>query len=131
MPLGTCARRGTVLLGFEQANLYTVYDEAGQLVAHLIEEEGSLGRALGRQLLRTRRPFTATVLSPDGKRPRGPAASSPLPPHWEALGPPQWKARSPPTLALPPPALLLTLRMQASKWCSGFAALSTSSTPPW
>lgn len=59
---------GTVLLGFEQANRYTVYDEAGQVVAHLIEEEGSLGRALGRQLLRTRRPFTATVLSPDGQQ---------------------------------------------------------------
>lgn len=57
---------GTVLLGFEQANRYTVLDEAGQVVAHLMEEEGSIGRAIGRQLLRTRRPFTATVLSPDG-----------------------------------------------------------------
>ncbi|KDD71856.1 scramblase, partial [Helicosporidium sp. ATCC 50920] len=57
---------GTVLLGFEQANKYTVVDEAGEVVALLAEEEGSFGRALGRQLLRTRRPFTATVLSPDG-----------------------------------------------------------------
>lgn len=57
---------GTVLLGFEQANRYTVLDEAGQVVAHLMEEEGSIGRAIGRQLLRTRRPFAATVLSPDG-----------------------------------------------------------------
>lgn len=57
---------GTVLLGFEQANRYTVYDAAGEVVAHLIEEEGSIGRAIGRQILRTRRPFTATVLSPAG-----------------------------------------------------------------
>eukprot|EP00887_Chlorella_sp_A99_P007876 scaffold20.g7876.t1 len=58
---------GNVLLGFEQANRYTVYDQHGSVVALLAEEEGSLGRALGRQLLRTRRPFTATVFSPDGQ----------------------------------------------------------------
>lgn len=58
---------GTVLLGFEQANRYTVCDEAGAVVAQLMEEEGSIGRAIGRQLLRTRRPFTATVLSADGE----------------------------------------------------------------
>ena len=57
---------GTVLLGFEQANRYTVYDEAGEIVAHLLEEEGSLGRAVGRQLFKTRRSFTATVLNPAG-----------------------------------------------------------------
>ena len=39
---------------------------AGNLVALLAEEEGGLGKALGRQLLRTRRNFTATVFSPDG-----------------------------------------------------------------
>ena len=60
------ARRGTVLVGFEQANRYTVCDERGAVVALLAEEEGSLGRALGRQLLRTRRAFVATVFSPDG-----------------------------------------------------------------
>ncbi|KAL4856200.1 putative AAA domain-containing protein [Chlorella vulgaris] len=58
---------GTVLLGFEQANKYTVYDQEGNLVALLAEDEGSIGRAVGRQLLRTRRPFSATVLSPDGQ----------------------------------------------------------------
>jgi uncharacterized protein YxjI len=57
---------GTVLLGFEQANRYTVYSGSGEVVAHLLEEEGSIGRAIGRQLLRTRRPFTATVLNPAG-----------------------------------------------------------------
>jgi uncharacterized protein YxjI len=57
---------GAVLLGFEQANRYTVYDQDGTIVAHLLEDEGSLGRAVGRQILRTRRPFTATVLTPQG-----------------------------------------------------------------
>ncbi|PSC69495.1 Altered inheritance rate of mitochondria 25 [Micractinium conductrix] len=58
---------GTVLLGFEQANKYTVYDQHGNLVALLAEDEGSIGKAIGRQLLRTRRNFTATVFSPDGQ----------------------------------------------------------------
>jgi hypothetical protein len=44
-----------------------VYDQEGNLVALLAEDEGSIGRAVGRQLLRTRRPFSATVLSPDGQ----------------------------------------------------------------
>lgn len=57
---------GTVLLGYEQANRYQVYDEHGNLVALLAEEEGSVGRFIGRQMLRTRRPFTATVFSPSG-----------------------------------------------------------------
>lgn len=43
-----------------------MYDTSGNVVAHLIEEEGSLGKAIGRQVLRTRRSFTATVLSPGG-----------------------------------------------------------------
>ncbi len=40
---------------------------AGNLVALLAEDEGSIGKAIGRQLLRTRRNFTATVFSPDGE----------------------------------------------------------------
>jgi uncharacterized protein YxjI len=59
---------GTILLGFEQANRYTVYNGSGEVVAHLLEEEGSLGKAIGRQILRTRRPFTATVLDPSGEQ---------------------------------------------------------------
>ena len=40
----------------------------GNTVALLAEDLGSLGKAVGRQLLRTRRSFTATVFSPDGER---------------------------------------------------------------
>lgn len=60
---------GTVIFGFEQANKYTIYDQEGNVVALLAEELGSFGKEVGRQLLRTRRPFTATVFSPDGRVP--------------------------------------------------------------
>jgi uncharacterized protein YxjI len=55
---------GTVVFGFEQANKYTVYDQDGRIVCLIAEDVAGLGNALGRQLLRTRRAFTATVLSP-------------------------------------------------------------------
>lgn len=58
--------RGTVIFGFEQANQYTILNEAGDTVALLAEDLGGFGKQIGRQLLRTRRPFTATVFSPDG-----------------------------------------------------------------
>ncbi len=64
----TVPGRGTVALGYEQANRYTVLDQDGATVALLAEDLGGLGRAVGRQLLRTRRSFTATVFSPDGAR---------------------------------------------------------------
>ena len=37
------------------------------MVALLAEDLGGLGKSVGRQLLRTRRSFTATVFSPDGE----------------------------------------------------------------
>ena len=49
-----------------QANRYTVHDQDGNVVALLAEDLGGLGTTIGRQLLRTRRSFTATVFSPDG-----------------------------------------------------------------
>lgn len=59
---------GTVILGFEQCNKYTVLDETGATVALLAEDVGGLGTAVGRQVLRRRRPFKATVFTPDGSR---------------------------------------------------------------
>ncbi|KAK9815898.1 hypothetical protein WJX72_011575 [[Myrmecia] bisecta] len=59
---------GTVIFGFEQANKYTIYDQDGNVVALLAEDLGGFGRAVGRQALRTRRPLTATVFSPDGSQ---------------------------------------------------------------
>ncbi len=58
--------RGTVLLGFEQTNKYTVLDQDGTTVALMAEDTGGLGTAVGRQLMKRRRSFTATVFSPDG-----------------------------------------------------------------
>ena len=58
---------GSVLLGFEQANKYAVRDEAGELVALLFEETSGLASAVGRQVLRRRRSFTATLTTPDGR----------------------------------------------------------------
>ena len=55
-----------MILGFEQANKYTVLDQDGNVVALLAEEGGGLGKEVGRQFLRTRRSFTATILSPEG-----------------------------------------------------------------
>jgi len=55
-----------VLLGFEQANKYTIRDANGEVVAFLAEETPSIASAIGRQLLRRRRPMSATVLSPAG-----------------------------------------------------------------
>ena len=66
-PADVCAfLRANIIIGFEVANRYTILDEHGDTVALLAEEEGYAGRAIGRQLLRTRRPFTATVFSPTG-----------------------------------------------------------------
>jgi hypothetical protein len=59
--------RGQVILGFEQAQKYQVFDQDGRLVALLAEDESGLGDAVQRQLLRGRRGFTATVLTADGE----------------------------------------------------------------
>ncbi len=59
---------GNVVLGFEQANKYTVLDETGATVALLAEETSGVGSAIARQALRARRSFVASLLSPDGSR---------------------------------------------------------------
>jgi hypothetical protein len=55
-----------VILGFEQMNKYSVLDQDGNTVALMAEDAGGLGSAVGRQVLKRRRAFTATVFSPDG-----------------------------------------------------------------
>lgn len=62
----TSQHRGTVLLGFEQANKYTIYNQHGDVVA-LLAEDDSITRTVGRQILSNHRPINATVLSPDGQ----------------------------------------------------------------
>lgn len=57
---------GTVIFGFEQANRYTIYDQDGQPVALMAEDVTGFGNEVARQLLRTRRNFTATVFNAAG-----------------------------------------------------------------
>ncbi|KAJ1020320.1 hypothetical protein NDA18_005916 [Ustilago nuda] len=57
-----------IFLGFEQANKYSIHAPDGQLVGYLAEEEqGLLRGSLKRQLLRTHRPFRATVMDASGQ----------------------------------------------------------------
>mmetsp|Transcript_24570 Transcript_24570/g.80238 ORF Transcript_24570/g.80238 Transcript_24570/m.80238 type:complete len:310 (+) Transcript_24570:76-1005(+) len=53
------------MLGFEQANRYSILDETGRVVALMAEETNTMASAIGRQLLHTHRSFTATVLDPN------------------------------------------------------------------
>ena len=55
-----------VFLGFEQANRYTLRDERGGVVGYLAEEAG-VGNMVARQVLRTHRAFTATVMDAAGE----------------------------------------------------------------
>lgn len=42
------AHRGTVLLGYEQCNKYSIYDENGNVVALLAEDWSGVGSEVGR-----------------------------------------------------------------------------------
>lgn len=55
-----------MILGYEQANKYTVRDERGDVVAYIAEETPSIASAIGRQLLHTHRSFVATLLDAAG-----------------------------------------------------------------
>ncbi|KAJ8907810.1 hypothetical protein NDN08_007914 [Rhodosorus marinus] len=58
---------GNILIGFEQANRYTIRAApAGQVVGYIAEED-SLGKSLTRNFLRTHRPFKATILDSAGE----------------------------------------------------------------
>jgi hypothetical protein len=56
-----------VLLGYEQANKYSIKNPQGQDVGFIAEEEQSLTGSILRQLLRRRRAFYADVLDSNGK----------------------------------------------------------------
>ncbi len=56
-----------VFLGFEQRNRYTLRDPNGNIVGYVEEEGEGLGKVIARQMLRTRRPLRASVLSPTGE----------------------------------------------------------------
>ena len=58
---------GGVVLGFEQINRYTLRNEFGEVVGYMAEEGEGFASMLARQVLRTHRPFSATVLDTTGR----------------------------------------------------------------
>ncbi|KAG0207357.1 hypothetical protein BGX28_001365 [Mortierella sp. GBA30] len=55
-----------VLVGFEQANKYAIVDPSGTPIGYIAEEDTTMVKAMSRQLLRTHRPFKASVLDLEG-----------------------------------------------------------------
>ncbi|KAG0267618.1 hypothetical protein BGZ95_002813 [Linnemannia exigua] len=55
-----------VLVGFEQANKYAIVDPSGAPIGYIAEEDTTMVKAMSRQLLRTHRPFKASVLDLEG-----------------------------------------------------------------
>ncbi|KAF8943928.1 hypothetical protein BGZ47_004892 [Haplosporangium gracile] len=55
-----------VLVGFEQANKYAIVDPSGVPIGYITEEDTTMVKAMSRQLLRTHRPFKASVLDLEG-----------------------------------------------------------------
>ncbi|KAF9149436.1 hypothetical protein BG015_008763 [Linnemannia schmuckeri] len=55
-----------VLVGFEQANKYAIVDPTGAPIGYIAEEDTTMVKAMSRQLLRTHRPFKASVLDLEG-----------------------------------------------------------------
>lgn len=55
-----------VFLGFEQANRYVILDPHGNHIGYMAETEGGIGKSMGRQLLRTHRPFTTNIFDRHG-----------------------------------------------------------------
>ncbi|KAF9193027.1 hypothetical protein BGZ51_004260 [Haplosporangium sp. Z 767] len=51
-----------VLVGFEQANKYAIVDPSGTPIGYIAEEDTTMMKAMSRQVLRTHRPFQASVL---------------------------------------------------------------------
>lgn len=58
---------GNIVFGFEQANRYTMRAVPGGEVVGYIAEESTFGGIVTRNVLRTRRPFRATVLDVNGE----------------------------------------------------------------
>ncbi|KAJ1652408.1 hypothetical protein IWQ61_007255 [Dispira simplex] len=56
-----------VFMGFEQANKYAIMDPTGNAVGYIAEQESFKG-TISRQLLRTHRPFHASILDKDGNQ---------------------------------------------------------------
>eukprot|EP01112_Ceratiomyxa_fruticulosa_P010748 TRINITY_DN2859_c0_g1_i6.p1 TRINITY_DN2859_c0_g1~~TRINITY_DN2859_c0_g1_i6.p1 ORF type:complete len:465 (+),score=97.80 TRINITY_DN2859_c0_g1_i6:436-1830(+) len=58
---------GTILVGFEQANQYTITNLEGNIVGYIAEDLGGVGKTIARNVLTTNRSFRATIFDHDGK----------------------------------------------------------------
>ncbi|KAI5958516.1 uncharacterized protein KGF55_005776 [Candida pseudojiufengensis] len=56
-----------LMIGFEQINKYTIMNSSGEIIGFMEEKEAGIGRTVGRQLFRTRRPFEVDVFTPSGE----------------------------------------------------------------
>lgn len=56
-----------VLVGFEQANRYTIMDPQGNHLGYIVERDLGVGNMAARQMFSTHRSFTAHVFDKDGK----------------------------------------------------------------
>jgi hypothetical protein len=57
---------GSILLGYEQANMYDIRLPTGEVIAHIAEQEKGVQGVVLRNILRTRRAFYSTVLDTSG-----------------------------------------------------------------
>ncbi|KAF9431512.1 hypothetical protein BGZ76_000206 [Entomortierella beljakovae] len=55
-----------VLVGFEQANKYAIVDPSGAPIGFIAEDDTTFLKAMSRQVLRTHRPFKASVFDLEG-----------------------------------------------------------------
>ncbi|KAF9378141.1 hypothetical protein CPB97_009751 [Podila verticillata] len=55
-----------VLVGFEQANKYAIVDPTGSPIGYIAEEDTTFVKTMSRQMLKTHRPFKASVLDLEG-----------------------------------------------------------------
>ena len=55
-----------LLIGFEQANHYTIYNRHGAIVGYMAEENTSMKSTVLRQVAKVHRPFTATIFDAHG-----------------------------------------------------------------
>ncbi|SCV74198.1 BQ2448_6630 [Microbotryum intermedium] len=56
----------SIMVGYEQANRYQLQSPEGEVLGYLLEEDLGIGKAITRQMLKTHRPFKATVLDTEG-----------------------------------------------------------------
>ncbi|KAH8833894.1 Scramblase-domain-containing protein, partial [Flagelloscypha sp. PMI_526] len=55
-----------VFLGFEQCNRYSISNEHGEAVGHIVEEDGGILAGIRRQAFATHRPFRAMIMDTGG-----------------------------------------------------------------